>query len=72
MGKFRVPTLREIFLTGPWMHNVDFKTIKDVTQFYSAGNPEPKKRKSTIQEGKTLTSVKSPLLKPLHLTTKEI
>lgn len=72
VGKFRVPTLREVSRTGPWMHNGDFKTIKDVIQFYNAGNPEPEKRKSTIHEGKTLTSVKSPLLKPLHLTTKEI
>ena len=54
------------------MHNGDFKTIKDVIQFYNTGNPEPKKRKSTIHEGKTLTSVKSPLIKSLHLTTKEI
>lgn len=54
------------------MHNGDFKTIKDVIQFYNAGNPEPEKRKSTIHEGKTLTSVKSPMLKPLHLTTEGI
>ena len=72
VGKFRVPTLREVSRTGPWMHNGVFKSLKDVIQFYNAGNPEPEKRRSTVYEGKTLTSVKSPFLKPLHLTPQEI
>lgn len=72
VGKFRVPTLREVSRTGPWMHNGVFKSLKDVIQFYNAGNPEPEKRKSTIHEGENLTSVKSPFLKPLLLTPKEI
>lgn len=34
-GKFRVPTLRNIALTGPYMHNGVFHTLFDVVAFYN-------------------------------------
>ena len=34
-GKFKVPTLRNIALTGPYMHNGVFKTLEQVLDFYS-------------------------------------
>ena len=34
-GKFRVPTLRNIAITGPYMHNGVFKTLKEVVSFYN-------------------------------------
>lgn len=72
VGKFRVPTLREVSRTGPWMHHGVFSSLTDVIRFYNAGNPEGAKRVSTVYEGTTVYSRKSPLLKKLDLTTKEI
>jgi cytochrome c peroxidase len=34
-GKFKVPTLRNVALTAPYMHNGFFKTLEDVVIFYS-------------------------------------
>lgn len=45
-GKFRVPTLRNIAITNPYMHNGIFKTLHQVISFYSTrdmgiwGSPE--------------------------------
>ena len=48
-GKFRVPTLRNVAVTGPYMHNGVFRELKTVVAFYnqyvvqnevSATNPE--------------------------------
>jgi len=36
-GKFKVPTLREVAHTGPYMHDVRFKTLDDVLEFYRKG-----------------------------------
>ena len=34
-GKFKVPTLRNIAVTGPYMHNGVFRELKTVLQFYN-------------------------------------
>lgn len=34
-GKFKVPTLRNIERTGPYMHNGYFKTLRGVVEFYN-------------------------------------
>jgi len=34
-GRFKVPTLRNIALTGPYMHDGRFKTLKEVVDHYS-------------------------------------
>lgn len=36
-GKFKVPTLRNIALTGPYMHDGRFKTLDEVIEHYSSG-----------------------------------
>jgi cytochrome c peroxidase len=36
-GKFKVPTLREIVRTGPYMHDRRYKTLDDVLEFYRKG-----------------------------------
>ncbi|MDG2334500.1 MAG: cytochrome c peroxidase [Myxococcota bacterium] len=36
-GKFRVPTLRNIEFTGPYMHDGRFGTLDEVLEHYSAG-----------------------------------
>lgn len=44
-GKFRVPTLRNVALTPPYMHNGVFKTLFEVVSFYNSRDvlpwPEP-------------------------------
>lgn len=37
MGKFRPPTLRNITLTGPYMHDGRFETLEEVIEFYNSG-----------------------------------
>ena len=34
-GKFKVPSLRNIGLTAPYMHDGRFKTLREVVDFYS-------------------------------------
>ncbi|MBK8813933.1 MAG: VCBS repeat-containing protein [Acidobacteria bacterium] len=36
-GRFRTPTLRNIELRGPFMHNGRFATLEDVVEFYNRG-----------------------------------
>lgn len=36
-GKFKIPSLRNIALTGPYMHDGRFKTLDDVLNHYSHG-----------------------------------
>lgn len=37
MGSFRTPTLRNIELKGPYMHNGRFATLEEVVEFYNRG-----------------------------------
>lgn len=71
-GKFRVPSLREVTRTGPWMHNGSLTTLTEVIQFYNKGNPEPYQNRTTIDEGMILTSHPSQIVRLLELTDKEI
>ena len=54
---FKVPSLRNVGLTGPYMHDGTFATLDEVIKHYNTG-------------GKAHPN-KSPLLKPLHLTGEE-
>lgn len=55
-GHFRTPTLRNIGLTAPYMHDGRLNTLEQVVNFYNAGGGG---------EGK------DPILKPLFLTEAE-
>lgn len=61
LGKFKVPGLRNIGLTAPYMHNGMHKTLKDVIDFYN----DPDKFVSNSINRDTLLS------KPLGLTATE-
>jgi cytochrome c peroxidase len=37
IGKFKTPTLRNIALTAPYMHNGSLKTLEDVVEYYDKG-----------------------------------
>jgi cytochrome c peroxidase len=50
-GAFKTPTLRNVAMTGPYMHDGKLKSLKDVVDFYAGGgnsNPYLDKRMSTI------------------------
>jgi cytochrome c peroxidase len=56
-GKFKTPTLRDIELTAPYMHDGSFKSLEEVLNFYDrGGNPNP----GLDQD-----------IRPLHLTAEE-
>ncbi|MEJ6000772.1 cytochrome-c peroxidase [Paucibacter soli] len=40
-GKFRVPTLRNVALTGPYFHNARFNTLEEVVSFYATRESDP-------------------------------
>jgi len=56
-ARFKVPTLRNVLLTAPYMHDGSLQTLERVVEHYnSGGKPHPNK---------------SALLRPLGLTTSE-
>ena len=57
LWKYLTPTLRNVELTAPYMHNGEFLTLAQVIEFYNQGGI-PNKRLS-------------PLIKPLALSDKE-
>lgn len=72
VGAYRAPTLRNIAVTGPYMHDGRFKTLDEVIDFYSSGlvwspyvNPLMKK---VNQGGINLTPPEKADLKAFLLT----
>jgi cytochrome c peroxidase len=50
VGAFRTPTLRDVELTAPYMHNGSEKTLIDVVRFYNrGGNGNPNLDKRIVQ-----------------------
>jgi cytochrome c peroxidase len=62
VGKFKVPGLRNVGVTGPYMHNGMFKSLKEVLAYYN--NP------TAIVSGSINTD--SLLTEPLNLTGSEL
>lgn len=58
MGKFRVPTLRNIALTAPYMHDGSMATLEEVIRHYEAG-------------GRTANPAKTSILRPFTLSDAE-
>jgi cytochrome c peroxidase len=58
VGKFRPPTLRNIAVTAPYMHDGSLATLEEVIAHYEAG-------------GKMADSNKTPILRPFRLTDLE-
>lgn len=55
--KYRTPTLRNVALTAPYMHDGSLATLHDVVDFYNAGGFK--------------NETQSPLINPLNLTRSE-
>src|SRR5262249_50622372 len=56
-GAFKTPTLRDIALTAPYMHNGAYRTLEEVVDHYDRGGDE----KENLD----------PNMKPLNLTPQE-
>ncbi len=48
-GGFKIPTLRNVELTGPYMHDGRFKTLEEVIDFYSEGIQDSEKLSSRLR-----------------------
>jgi len=57
IGKFKVPSLRNVGLTAPYMHDGSLKTLEEVVRHYMSGG------KGHINQ--------SPVIKPFELTKEE-
>lgn len=58
-GQFKVPSLRQLTQTAPYMHNGSLRTLGDVVDHYSNINPD------------RIHSDAAPILAPLNLTEQE-
>lgn len=56
VGKFRVPTLRNIAVTAPYMHDGSIATLDEVIDHYAAGGRTPNPNRSTGLRPFTLTA----------------
>ena len=68
-GRFRVPTLRNVELTAPYMHDGSIATLADVVEHYNAGG-------RNIEDGPLagdgrMNPNKSPLVFPMNLNDQE-
>lgn len=69
MGRFKAPSLRNIAVTAPYMHDGSIATLEEVIDHYAAGG-------RTIREGPHRgvgadNPLKSPFVKPIDLTAEE-
>jgi cytochrome c peroxidase len=49
IGKFRTPSLRELTVTAPYMHNGVFATLAEVVDFYNAGGGSGPQKSSMLK-----------------------
>ena len=73
-GQFRVPGLRNVALTAPYMHNGDLATLRDVVKHYSEIDPSRMHLGPDMldSDGVAIAIPIATILKPLHLTEQEI
>jgi cytochrome c peroxidase len=51
-GAFKVPTLRNVAVTGPWLHNGVFSNLRDVVAFYATRDTDPRRWYPKVAKGK--------------------
>ena len=70
VGKFRIPTLRNIAVTAPYMHDGSIATLEGVLDHYVAGGRTPNPQRTTALRPLTLTAEerRNPLAFPDSLT----
>ncbi|MGQ3675399.1 cytochrome-c peroxidase [Xanthobacter sp. TB0139] len=55
-GRFKVPTLRNVAVSGPYMHNGVFKDLRTVILFYNTYNTRNPARRINPETGETFAS----------------
>jgi cytochrome c peroxidase len=55
VGKFKVPSLRNIAVTGPYMHNGYFSSLRNVVEFYNARDVKPACKGDKVSEAKAVS-----------------
>ena len=75
-GAFKVPTLRNVALTAPYMHNGVFETLAEVVDFYAAGGGSTLSNSTLVLDDKIRPFSLSPreredLIAFLHALTDE-
>ena len=68
-GKFKIPTLRNIALTAPYMHDGSFATLENVIDHYAQGGQNHANQNSKISGFSITTQEKSDLIAFLHTLT---
>ncbi|WP_199268587.1 cytochrome-c peroxidase [Myroides fluvii] len=70
-GQFKTPSLRDLLLTRPWMHNGFFDNLEGIVNIYNSGmhmiDPSPEKK-----EADPLYPVTDQLMQPLKLNKEEV
>ncbi|MEO8218421.1 MAG: MbnH family di-heme enzyme [Acidobacteriota bacterium] len=73
LGRFRIPTLRNIAVTGPYMHDGRFATLDEVIDHYAAGGPPRPGQKLDIKPFLITPTEKRDLIEFLNsLTDREV
>lgn len=71
VGQFKTPSLRDLLLTRPWMHNGLFDNLEGVVNVYNSGmhmiDPSPEKKAED-----PLYPVTDSLMQPLKLNREEV
>ena len=50
-GQFKVPTLRNVAITGPYYHNGYFSSLRDAVSFYATRDTDPKRWYPKLKTG---------------------
>jgi cytochrome c peroxidase len=69
MGKFRAPSLRNVEVTAPYMHDGSIASLEDVVEFYSAGGRQINTG-LYVGDGRS-NPYKSDDIKPLNLSAQQ-
>ncbi|QGM98416.1 methanobactin export MATE transporter MbnM [Methylocystis parvus] len=69
MGKFRAPSLRNIAVTGPYMHDGSVATLEDVVDLYAAGGRDV--ASGPLAGDGRVNPHKSDLIVPIDLSPQE-
>ncbi|MGB0403270.1 MAG: cytochrome-c peroxidase [Salibacteraceae bacterium] len=68
-GKFKVPTLRNIKITAPYMHDGRFKTLEEVIDHYASGGNSSRTQDSRIKKQNLTIQQKADLVAFLNSLT---
>lgn len=72
LGKFKVPSLRNIALTGPYMHDGSFSSLEEIIDHYISGGKKHQNQNSKVQGFEISETDKKALIQFLHTLTDTV